>query len=345
MTVTNTVPPVVSGTPKQGQFLTTTDGTWTFDLDELEYDYRWLRCDAAGDNCVAISGETQNRYQLRSADVGSTIRSEVTATEIATPPPPDTGPYDYRFATFSTVNDKIKGCTNRFQPVQSWWVPGQANGTPWPDGGGIHEISTAHGPGFKMCIVPQMQYPAANPDSIECNFNSYPADVGGEVAGRTFRWEWTEYWPSGSENPAGWPAGTWTIGEGVNYATSNPSGTLSVGHHLFMDWSNSYGLGWRFGRQNMVGAGQSWNFTQHGPFTANTYYHQKWEIKHSASSDGYIKVWTTEEGDAEGSPWVNYTGVTHPTGWRVWKFMFTFRNSNMNRHQTKHLINARLTVL
>lgn len=345
MTVTNVTPPVITGTPTQGQFLTTSNGTWTFDDDVLEYAYQWLRCDAAGDNCVDIAGETQNDYQLSSADVGSTIRSEVTATETSTPPPPDPGTYDYRVATFSTVNDVIKGCTNRFQPIQSWWVPGSPDGTPWANNGGIHEISTAHGPGFEMVITPDMKYPAAAPDSIECNFNTYPANIGGTLSGRTLRWEWWEYWPSGSGNPAGWPAGTWTIGEGVNYAVSNPSGTLSVGHHLFMDWSNTWGLGWRFGRQQFVGDGKTWSFTQRGPFLADTYYHQIWEIKHSNASDGYIKVWTTKAGDAVGSPWVNYTGQTLPTGWNVWKIMFTFRNSNMSRHQTKYLVNAGVNVL
>lgn len=81
MTVTNTVPPAVTGTARQGQTLTTDEGTWTYDLDSLAYAYRWLRCDAAGANCSAISGQTSTSYTLQGADVGSTIRSEVTATE------------------------------------------------------------------------------------------------------------------------------------------------------------------------------------------------------------------------------------------------------------------------
>jgi len=61
--------------------LSTTDGTWTYDDDFLTYAYRWLRCDSAGANCVAITGEVSSSLLLRAADVGSRIRSEVTATE------------------------------------------------------------------------------------------------------------------------------------------------------------------------------------------------------------------------------------------------------------------------
>jgi hypothetical protein len=82
MTVVNATPPVVSDTtPQVGQTITTTDGTWTYSLDYLTYTYRWLRCDSAGANCVAIGGATTPSYQVVSADVGHKLRSEVTATE------------------------------------------------------------------------------------------------------------------------------------------------------------------------------------------------------------------------------------------------------------------------
>ena len=95
MTVTNLTEPAITGTARQGQLLRTSDGTWSFDLDYLTYAYQWLRCDAAGANCVDIAGATAAQYSLVAADVGSTIRSEVTATEHAnTPTPP--GPTDLK---------------------------------------------------------------------------------------------------------------------------------------------------------------------------------------------------------------------------------------------------------
>lgn len=81
MTVTNTAIPVVSGTPRQGLALQTDNGSWTFDQDYLTYLYEWLRCDSGGSGCVAIPGANGTSYVLTAADVGSTIRSRVTATE------------------------------------------------------------------------------------------------------------------------------------------------------------------------------------------------------------------------------------------------------------------------
>ena len=92
MTVVNLTDATVSGTYRAGQVLTTTDGTWSHDLPNLSFEYAWLRCDSAGDNCSVISGATSKTYQLTSADVGSTVRSRVSAFETADPdPPPDPG--------------------------------------------------------------------------------------------------------------------------------------------------------------------------------------------------------------------------------------------------------------
>ena len=103
MTVVNVTPPVITGTPRRGSTLTSSQGTWTHDPGTiLSYAYQWLRCDAAGANCVDIGGANSTSYLLGVADVGSTIRSEVTATESAAPPAgtltgthwPDTDEFD-----------------------------------------------------------------------------------------------------------------------------------------------------------------------------------------------------------------------------------------------------------
>ena len=72
-------PPVVSGIPQTGQTLSTTNGTWS-GTTPLTYTYHWQRCNTNGSNCVDISGAANQTYTLTSADVGSTIRSRVTAT-------------------------------------------------------------------------------------------------------------------------------------------------------------------------------------------------------------------------------------------------------------------------
>lgn len=73
----NTALPTISGTTIDGEVLSATTGTWT---GADSYAYQWLSCDSAGGSCVAIASATANTYTLVSADVGSTIRVRVTAT-------------------------------------------------------------------------------------------------------------------------------------------------------------------------------------------------------------------------------------------------------------------------
>jgi subtilisin family serine protease len=78
----NTAPPAESGPPSQGQTLTTSNGSWS-GTTPMSDGYQWLRCDALGGNCSAIAGATGSSYTLASADVGSTVRSQVTAANSA----------------------------------------------------------------------------------------------------------------------------------------------------------------------------------------------------------------------------------------------------------------------
>jgi uncharacterized protein YukE len=78
----NTIVPNVLGSTQTGDTLTVDLGTWT-GTNPLDYDYQWQRCDAAGANCVDISGATDDTYDLTDLDVGHTIRVEVTATNLA----------------------------------------------------------------------------------------------------------------------------------------------------------------------------------------------------------------------------------------------------------------------
>jgi Polysaccharide lyase len=75
----NTAPPTISGTPQQGQTLTAAPGSWS-GTAPFRYAYQWKRCDAAGASCAAISGATSTAYLLTSAEVSSTIRVSVTAS-------------------------------------------------------------------------------------------------------------------------------------------------------------------------------------------------------------------------------------------------------------------------
>jgi RHS repeat-associated protein len=74
----NSALPVISGTAKSGQTLSSTTGTWN-GTTPLSFTRQWLRCDGAGANCASIAGATGASYLLVAADVGKTIRVVVTA--------------------------------------------------------------------------------------------------------------------------------------------------------------------------------------------------------------------------------------------------------------------------
>jgi hypothetical protein len=77
-TPTNTSPPTISGNAFVGQDLTASKGEWSG--GNLNFTFQWLRCGNTGSACAAISGATSKTYRLVSADIGHTLRVQVTAT-------------------------------------------------------------------------------------------------------------------------------------------------------------------------------------------------------------------------------------------------------------------------
>lgn len=74
--------PMISGTPTEGQTLTTSNGLWPQLYQPfLTYSYQWRRCDSAGNNCVNIAGATSNQRLLSATDVGTTLRAVVVAND------------------------------------------------------------------------------------------------------------------------------------------------------------------------------------------------------------------------------------------------------------------------
>jgi hypothetical protein len=75
--------PHITGTPRVGQTLRTSNGTWTGTVP-ITYEYRWFRCEGRGapdaSDCARISNATDNAYVLRQADAGFRLRSRVIAT-------------------------------------------------------------------------------------------------------------------------------------------------------------------------------------------------------------------------------------------------------------------------
>src|SRR5207245_1744464 len=82
----NTSPPTISGSAQFGQALSADAGEWSG--APTSFAYQWLRCDEAGANCSPIEFATQSSYTVVAADVGATLRVQVTASNAAGPSEP-----------------------------------------------------------------------------------------------------------------------------------------------------------------------------------------------------------------------------------------------------------------
>jgi sugar lactone lactonase YvrE/plastocyanin len=74
----DTQEPVTTGQAVEGQRLFVENGRWS-GSKSLTYYYRWERCNTVGESCVTITGANRPSYPLVAADVGATIRVNVTA--------------------------------------------------------------------------------------------------------------------------------------------------------------------------------------------------------------------------------------------------------------------------
>ena len=68
----NETPPTITGSPREGQLLTSATGTWT-GTAPLTFKRGWQRCDRDGLDCVALPA-TGESYTAVAQDVGSTLR-------------------------------------------------------------------------------------------------------------------------------------------------------------------------------------------------------------------------------------------------------------------------------
>jgi hypothetical protein len=74
----NTAPPTISGTPQVDETLRASQGTWT-GTQPIQFTFQWLRCNASGENCVTLTGFTDDAYTARDGDIDKTLRVRVTA--------------------------------------------------------------------------------------------------------------------------------------------------------------------------------------------------------------------------------------------------------------------------
>jgi hypothetical protein len=135
----NTSPPIISGTPQDGQTLTASTGSWS-GTQPITYGYQWQRCDSGGANCVAIAGATGPTYLATSADVGRTLRVVVTAANSA------------GSASATSAATTVVQATSTQPGLVALWHMDEASGTVMYDSignhtGTLHSVQTGL-PGF-----------------------------------------------------------------------------------------------------------------------------------------------------------------------------------------------------
>jgi hypothetical protein len=78
----NTKQPDPSGTAKDGNTVSVSNGTWT-GTEPLTYSYQWQRCNPKTGSCANVSHPTGRRYTIVASDVGFALRAVVTASNSA----------------------------------------------------------------------------------------------------------------------------------------------------------------------------------------------------------------------------------------------------------------------
>jgi hypothetical protein len=128
----NTSLPSISGSARDGSLLRASHGSWSG--GPTGYAYQWQRCDADAGNCAAISGATSQTYTAQTADVGSRLRVQVTASNSSGSGVAVSRPTDTVKATGSapknTAAPSISGTTQEGSTLTV--SPGSWSGTPAP---------------------------------------------------------------------------------------------------------------------------------------------------------------------------------------------------------------------
>jgi Polysaccharide lyase len=174
-----------------------------------------------------------------------------------------------------------KNLINRWRvPLGSdpWSRPGHA-GTPWPSGGGIWEVPTPHGPGFRINVTDEMRV-------LSGGKLAFIADIGHLVGpvGSTEDWSGKAMFPAAG-NPNGFPRKYPDWGVFFEFH-SNRGVPLGMGidttdaPHRNTIWFSSHPF-----------HGPKRKALAPAPLVYGRWYSWRIQLKWSSGSDGFIKWW------------------------------------------------------
>ncbi len=259
MTVVNVTPPTITGLATRGSTLTASNGTWTFDDDYLTYAYQWELCDSGGASCADIGGATNQTYVVQNADVGSTIRVKVTATEHSFPP--GTGGLSSPYYHYDLVGINDPPWTSIQTDFGGGaYGPGNTNVQTSTDGYSVGLVTAPDAVGralrfeLRDSSIPWPPSPDGKRSQLQMSetqtWNGAPFSVGTE------RWFYYELWLP-NNNPSGeyfdWGRNNWNTWIGLHPNTGNTSGQqwgcFDLGtdgpytHPFYMTWKMAGGGG------------------------------------------------------------------------------------------------------
>jgi hypothetical protein len=117
----NSVRPTISGTPRQGETLTASSGSWV-GATPMVFSYQWRLCNLNGGSSSAISGANDQTIVLSTADIGHTLRVLVSASNSdgqASALSQPTQAIVAKGAPLSTVEPKISGTTRQAETLSA----------------------------------------------------------------------------------------------------------------------------------------------------------------------------------------------------------------------------------
>jgi hypothetical protein len=113
---------------------------------------------------------------------------------------------------------------NRWQPVDGYhWSACNGKGTPYASGGGIWEVQTPYGRGFKMVVTPEMTVPSGGKQALVVDFDHLVRGVG-----HTEVWSGMFMLPRAG-NPKGFPRNYPDFAVLFEFHTEGPVNPMGIG--------------------------------------------------------------------------------------------------------------------